>query len=136
MKTTRVTLGLAAVLCFLFLLPAQASAGGIFQLSIGGHISTCSNRRDSHHHWRHGRRTWRRNPHRWLLGRRYESARVSCRGVLHRDRPVHSSVVVVKTRPACGVVEVCRKPGVKIERYRSRRVAYKRLVKKIEVVHR
>lgn len=137
MKTTRVTLGLAAVLCFLFLLPARASAGGIFHLSIGGHVTSgvSCNRHHPCHDGRHI--IWiGRDHHRWVDYHPRLRPCVSCREVLCQHRAARSSVVLVKERPARRIVEVYSRPVVKIERHQSRRAAYKRLVKKIEVVRR
>ena len=120
MKAKRFTLGCAAILCLVMILPAAASAGGSFHLSIGSRHSGIHISSHSHHDWYDARYVVvEREPYQPL-----------------RYRPVHRAVVWSTRLPIYKVVEVHSRPVIVTRRaVRPRPRIHRPIFKRVDVVH-
>jgi hypothetical protein len=137
MKTTRISLSVAAVLCVFVLWPAEASATYSFRLSIGSHIGlACASR--PHHTYHEARRTTYIgiDRHRRLLGCPPVRRCASGGKYLLPYRPIYYSSVSTWPRPACRVVNVYREPARRVRRYPIQPCVQKTRTRKIDVIRR
>jgi hypothetical protein len=120
MKAKRFTFGCAAILCLVMMLPAAASAGGSFHLSIGSRHSGIHLSSHSHHDW---------------YGPRYVMVeREPCRPL--RYRPLHRTVVWKTRLPIYKVVEVHPRPVIVKHRVvRPWRRIRRPIFRRVDVVH-
>jgi hypothetical protein len=137
MKTTRITLCVAAVLCLFVPWPTEASATYSFRLSIGSHIGlACASR--PHHTYHEGPRTTYIgiDRHRCLLG--YPPLRPCLTRCEHHlsYKPTYRSTVWLGHRPVCKVVNLYREPAVRVTRRCSNTYVRKTCTRKIDVIRR
>jgi hypothetical protein len=116
MKATRLKLGCVAALCFLFLLPARASARVSLRMRIGsGHLGIHSSR-GSDRTWHGGHHGWAGARHnRFGHGYRRSSRLFRPWRRSYRHSRSYGSTVWAKEYPAYREVEIYREPVVRHE---------------------